>query len=262
MKSATKEGILQLISAAKELKTPVVFEHYNFEDLDLSGLDFSNVTFRKSNFVSCSFNKSKFFRSRIDTCTINKCSFVAAILDQAQLFKVTMTDTVLDNASMFAGSINNSKFGSCSIKSTSFVGADIHNLKLYGTFGLRTNEEWIENHCETTSEGIICYLMLGSWDYRGWNKKKPGDSVKSPNINADITEGHIGEIEVFASKKVVEHYLFDPNSRDFPDVWKCLIPWNKTLDVVVPLASDGYFRTGYLTFLEKIPYECPEEIYN
>lgn len=252
MTKATKKNIQDLLKYAAELKSRPKFTYYSFEELELDEYDFSMTSFKNCRFHGCSFKKAKFLKASLDKCSIKYCNFTGAVFDYARMSNVLLEDVIFDEIKMFSGNMTSVRFSNVSISSSTFVGTDIIKPNVCGLKGIRTNESWINEHCETNQNGIICYLIVPGWDYHRWNHKKAGDSIVSTEINTDIFDAHHGDIEVYSSLRVVVHYLNDLFRIDWPDVWKCEIPWKKAMDIVIPLASDGKFRTGFLTFVEKL----------
>ena len=123
--------------------------------------------------------------------------------------------------------------------------ANLRGADLRGATGLLEPFAWIEEHFETTEQGVIVFRAQ-SGQYAnpyGW-AFEPGASLTEVCHSDRSLDCACGV--AFATLEWVRKN--HPNDT----IWRCLIPWERSCGIVVPYNTDGKARCDYLELIEVV----------
>lgn len=105
------------------------FEDCVFKNCDFSNSDFSYNTFVDCEFIGCNLSMTKLSGSSLKGVQFTNCKLLGILFDECDdfLFNVNFQECVLDYSSFANKKMPKTKLNSCSLKETTFVGANLTN---------------------------------------------------------------------------------------------------------------------------------------
>lgn len=213
--------------------------------------------FRNSELIGACFNEAKMRESDMRNCTMSKASFLGADLDfarmngikaeaskfiKAEMYGVNLTGARLIGVDFFGSNMKNAKFNFSDMRNTCLDESNLSGSDLSGAIGLLSPSDFIKEHFEKCSEGIIAYKTFNE------DKQSPKSWMIKPGsiINENANFDRCGTCECGINVATLD-WIKNNRARR---IWKVLIRWEWLPGVCVPYGSDGRIRCERVELLE------------
>jgi len=190
--------------------------------------------------------------SRADLCwaDLYGANLSGANLSRADLCLADLSVANLSGANLYGANLSGANLSGANLYGANLYGADLSGANLFGAnlsncIGLLSSSDFLSKF-EQTLEGIIVYKAFCNTTFNpnpNW-KIEAGQTI-SEIVNRNATEDCGCGVNVASLEWCKKNYARS-------EYWRCLIPWNKAFDVVVPYNTDGKFRCGTLKLLERV----------
>ena len=164
---------------------------------------------------------------------------------RADLSGANLSGANLCVANLCAANLCGANLCGVNLSEANLSGADLSETNLSNCIGLLTPSDFLSTF-EHTTEGIIVYKAFGNTTFNtnpNW-KISEGETI-SEVVNSNRQDNCGCGVNVASLEWCKQNYTKS-------EYWKCLIPWNKACEIVIPYNTDGKFRCGSLKLLERI----------
>ena len=193
-------------------------------DVDLHGVDLSNKDLR-----------------RVD---IHYSNLSGVDLRGSNLTHANLTGTNLTNALLADTDLSHTILMGCNLDGTVLRGANMRHTMLNGAKNVHSPINYLKEHFEFTTEGLIAYKVFGHvYSPPSYWKIEKG-SVITENCNFNRNDLCGGGINVATFNWVTHHCK--------GEVWKVLIRWEWLPGVIVPYNTDGKIRCEKCELVEVV----------
>jgi len=227
----------------------VSFYGSTFSGVNLTG-SFLETNFGSAKFLSCGFtgtlNGAKFRNASGESSGFNDCSMIGVDMSGARFVNCEFSHTDLTNADLGSASLTTCKFTSANLTDTYLANADLFGADLSQAIGLSSAYDLLRGMFEFDDKGLICYKQIGMYN--------------APPKTWEIRAGAILREHVCTDRTIecgcgVNAATLDWVKNNYDDsghegIWKCRIPYDRLMGVVVPYSTNGKIRTDYLELIE------------
>ncbi len=217
MRTITKEELDELLDKHEQWINRTVENSDGklyLHDVDLHGLDLSNKDLRGAD--------------------IRYCDLSDANLSLSNLTEANLVGTNLTNALLCGTNLSRANLMCCNLEGTDLTRANMRGTILNGAKNMQSPINYLKEHFEFTTEGLIAYKVFGHIYSTPSYWKIEKESVLTENCNFDRTELCGCGINIATFNWVTQ------NCKG--EVWKILIRWEWLPGVVVPYNTAGKIR--------------------
>lgn len=237
-------------SGSKGEKANLVGANLDGANLVCANLDGANLGIAALD-LAC-LEGAKLMNANLFGANLGGANLVGANLESANIESANLIGANLENANLIGANLKNAKLIGANLKNAKLVdailiGANLLHANLSGVKFNFNPSEWMNENFEATAKGYIVYKVFGFFHGSPENWNVSEGSVIQETVNRNPTET-CGCGVNFAT---LEWLMRQCVSDDY-QVYKCLIPWDKSAGIVVPYNTDGKARCDYLEILEKV----------
>ncbi len=221
MNEKTKDRLALLFPKKREEIREGDLYEMQFENLDLSRLDFSDANFRESVFDHCILSQSTFSRCFFRLANIKNCIVEQAIFTDSTFDEATIEKTKFDHSFIVRCDLGRE----CLAMDSSFVRVNFTGSTFMG--GMFMEGSHFEGSCLDQVEGLDQeYLKKVFWmelnKQQGWraidsitkksllgkNQERPGKVIEVPKheVNLDPREGCKSGLHICRSKRLADKF--------------------------------------------------------
>lgn len=224
----------------------------NLAGADLSGADLSGACLggaylRGANLAGANLRKANLARANLRVAHLANTDLRGASLRDANLTGANLQGAKLEGANLRGANLRGAHLVNTNLSGANLREVNLEMANLSGAKGLLDPATWLAKNCESDEEGIICYKVLPSTQFPApayWPEIKPG-AVLMETVNPDR-----GTLCGCGVNVVTWGWIEKNHLSGLP--WRCRIAWRDLAGVIVPFGTDGEFRAGRVTLLEKV----------
>jgi uncharacterized protein YjbI with pentapeptide repeats len=247
----------------------------NFHDAIISECDFSSSSWPNG----IDFGRASIFRSQISNAVMRNASFAGAYLSE-----VKFENSLLENAD-FRGMIPYY----VDFSGATLIGANLEEIRpddnpdktwaaawsritlasanISGATGIPDPLDWMNANFERTEKGWIVYKRFGDTPKTkpascfSWGELKEGKELHE-NVCSAAYESCACGVNFATLEWIYDEY---GRLRENSEIWQCLLPFERSVSLVVPYGTTGKARCNHLVLIRKmlaIELETHEDEYD
>lgn len=215
---------------------------------DLRGADLRGADLRRANLSSANLSGAGLSGVDLRDANLSSADLRGANLRSANLRGVDLRDAKLSRADLSGADLRDANLRGADLYCANLRGADLRDADLSGTDlsgakGLPSASEWLSQHFQSDSNGVICYrAQVGEYPTPDHWKFEPGAYLE------ETTNPDRGTLCACGVSFATVEWVRDKYPRQ--PVWRCRIEWIDLADVIVPFGTDGKARARRVKLLE------------
>jgi hypothetical protein len=213
---------------------------------NLSGANLSGANLSGANLSGANLSGANLSGAYLSDANLSDAYLSDANLSGANLSGANLSGANLSGANLSDAYLSGANLSDAYLSDANLSGANLSGANLSGAVGLpdMTKQFDFLQKLERTSEGYICYKTFG-------------EHYKSPD-HWKIEDGSILDEFTDLSPHYDCSYGINVATMDWVkrqtsgQIWKCLIRFEWLVGAVIPMNTDGKFRTSRVQLIEKI----------
>lgn len=223
------------------------FNGINLMGVDLSGANFTKVIMCMVDLRAAILSKAILIRAFLKEANLSGADLRGANLSEADLRGANLRGANLEGADLRCADLSGADLSGANLGKTNLRWANLSEANLSGAENLLSAIDYLKEHFEFTSEGIIAYkTFCGTYTPpKKWVIQS--GSVITENVNFNRTNECGNGINVAPLEWVYKNYG--------GKIWKVLIRWEWLAGVCVPYNTDGKIRCERVELVEIVDEE-------
>lgn len=224
-------------------------ERANFNGMNLMGVDLSGANLTKV--IMCMvdlrfaiLSKTILIKAFLKGANLSGADLRGANLSEADLREANLRGADLRGVDLRCADLSGADLNGANLSEANLRWANLNEANLSGAKNLLSAIDYLKEHFEFTSKGIIAYKTFGDHFYPSKDWKIERGSVISENVNFCRTDPCGCGINVAPLEWVYENYR--------GEIWKVLIRWEWLTGVCVPYNTDGKIRCERVELVEVV----------